>query len=162
MTKKILIVLFFFMAMCDLSYSQAYDGAFDNKFFVGYTNVNGFSGLSLKYDLGFNKKISFGINTQCVFAPKTETIGLNDDKYKANFDLGCFLRYHFLNTFKLPSQWDPYLGMGLGFNSADIHAGVKYLLNEKLGFFCQYSYSYASGFCGILEPTYFSRRILLI
>lgn len=107
----------------------------------GNTQLNlgvGFSGFGLPVraglDFGVSRDITIGVQASPYFGSGFTLVGI-----------GATADYHFNHLFKLPSKWDLYAGLGVGyyfvasgttaFSGVGLvgHAGVRYFFTESLG-----------------------------
>lgn len=155
--KIIYLLLILAIGSSQFLNGQAYDGRFDHKLFIGYENVKSRSGIEVQYDGGLSDFVSYGLQASYV-SVNDSIVKQSDSFFKTNYDVGAFLRLHISGVFKMSSNIDPYLGLGLGANSADAHIGLKYNFNEQFGLYGQYKYVYANGMQTILGVNSFFNK----
>jgi hypothetical protein len=130
-------------------FAQAYHGGGDEKIFLGYANVGGKSGVEAQYDEGINDLLSYGF-CATVLAGINNGNKNDDNAYTFNalngYNIGAFLRFHFLEALKLNRKTDPYLGIDVSFKSLGLHAGVKYNFSEVVGMYVQIQQGFSNSF----------------
>ncbi|WKW45769.1 hypothetical protein P3875_08210 [Myroides sp. JBRI-B21084] len=144
--KKSIIAFFAFLGVQSGAFAQAYDGYGDLKVFLGYTNIGGNSGIEYQNNLGVNDLFSWGTQVTYLFSTKEkEAVGIeNGFKFIDKIDVGCFLRFHFLETLKLPKNVDVFLGGDASVHSLGVHTGFKYNFTEKIGVYGMYKQGLSS------------------
>src|SRR5690554_946443 len=129
------------------SYAQAYDGYHDNKMFLGYTNVGGYSGIEYQTDFGINDLYSWGFQGTYLFNIKVNNEEYSHQKtfkFLDSFDAGIFIRFHFLEAFDLPKHTDFYIGGDLTIHSIGAHTGFKYNFNDIIGLYAMYKQGFTT------------------
>lgn len=128
------------------SYSQAYDGYYDLKIFLGYVNVGGNSGIEYQNDFGVNDLFSWGTQATYLINTKVDNDGVGYEKgfkFLDSFDGGGFVRFHFREALNLRENVDTYLGADFTVRSLGAHAGFKYNISNVIGFYAMYKQSFA-------------------
>ena len=142
MKYKILTLLLFGSVLLS---AQAYDGGGDEKIFLGYANVGGKSGVEAQYDIGINDLLSYGFCATVLAGTDKKNDDNNNNAFNG-FNLGFFLRFHFLEALKLKDKTDPYLGIDVSMKSLGLHAGVKYNFSDAIGMYAQIQQGFSNSF----------------
>lgn len=146
--KKSIIAFCTFLGVQSAAFAQAYDGYGDLKVFLGYTNIAGNSGIEYQNNLGVNDLFSWGSQATYLFSTKEKGAGDFEKRFKFldSFDVGFFLRFHFLETLKLPKNVDVFLGGDFSVHSLGVHSGFKYNFTDKIGIYGMYKQGLSSVF----------------
>lgn len=144
--KKTITLTLVLLGIHFSSYSQAYDGYYDLKIFLGYVNVGGNSGIEYQNDFGVNDLFSWGTQATYLINTKVDNDGVGYEKqfkFLDSFDGGSFVRFHFREALNLRENVDTYLGADFTVRSLGAHAGFKYNISNVIGFYAMYKQSFA-------------------
>ncbi|MCK5638757.1 MAG: hypothetical protein KAH67_08600 [Flavobacteriaceae bacterium] len=128
---KTLRIFIFLFSLTIVSYSQSYEGKGDHKINIGYDLYGNGNGIRASYDYGLGDLFSIGAGGSYI---------LDDD----DNDYSLFVRtnLHFAHILDLPSKFDIYPGVEVGYlSSNDIkftgYVGLRYFFTEKIGVFAE-------------------------
>jgi len=171
--KKLFTLTIALLGVSSISHAQGYNGYFDYKVLLGYTNVGGNSGI--EYQNEFRRSDLFSWGTQF-----TLLLNANDktdaDSFEKTFkfldscDGGGFVRFHFTEALNLRENVDPYLGADFTVRSLGAHLGLKYSFSDVIGVYAMYKQSFSSSFMGDTKlsedadeytPSYFGKKAAL-
>jgi|LGVE01.1.fsa_nt_gb hypothetical protein len=129
--KKTFLIILFIIGITSLSYGQAWDGIGDKKVSAGLEFYGYGSGIVANYDYGIHDDFSVGG-------------GINFNFDSSNFYFNIRGDYHFQRLLEMPSIFDLYAGLDLGFNTNHsssfgfgAHLGGRYMFTDVIGLFVE-------------------------
>jgi outer membrane protein G len=152
--KKNFIICLVLSLYTNLITAQAYDGVHEGKFYLGYMSSQGLSGIDFQIDKGISDYFSSGFRFNYIFNyefEKPQQIpGLNfeientKDSFINKANLGFFLRFHFMEVFKLEDNIDPYVSVEATFKSLGANIGCKYNFTDSFGVYAQFGKGFSN------------------
>lgn len=128
--KNIIIILGFLLSMYAAN-GQSYDGKGDSKLSVGYEAYGLGNGIKATYDYGLNEMFSIGAGGTIFF-----------DNEENDYFIYARTHVHLGIVFDLPSKFDIYPGVELGYVSSEKigiagYVGFRYFITKKLGLYTE-------------------------